>query len=180
MRKLIEKYLNEGAKYTIKLFEYAEDLIEIANILKDASIIYIAGNGGSAATASHMANDFNKMCGLNAICLTDNISTLTAWANDDCYENVFVRQVEDKLVYDEVIIILSGSGNSENLVRLAEWGIENDKYVVAFLGTDGGKLYRMKDIMKIHMDSDQLQTENWHVLLDHLLCKLIKGDENDG
>ena len=77
---------------------------------------------------------------------------------------------------NETIIILSGSGNSENLVRLAEWGKDNGKYVIAFLGTDGGRIGMMKDIMKIQINSDQLHTEDWHLMLEHLICELI-GDK---
>jgi D-sedoheptulose 7-phosphate isomerase len=175
MKNKIYEYLDDSIKHSKMLKVYAKELIEIADILGNSNFIVLAGNGGSAATASHMANDLHRVCKLRAVSLTDNVSILTAWANDDCYENIFIKQLENRLYYIDVIIILSGSGDSENLVRLAKWGIDNGIKVIAFLGTDGGKIGKMKDVKMIHIESDQIHTEDWHLMLDHLLCELIKG-----
>ena len=174
----MDKYISQCHQCLDKLLEQKDKITEIAKILKDSFMIYIAGNGGSASTASHMVNDFQKMCGLRAVCLTDNVPVLTAWANDDCYENVFIRQIMNmSLNANEVILILSGSGSSENLVRLATWGRDNGKQVVALLGTDGGRLWHMKDIIKLHIDSDQMHTEDWHLILDHIICSLMRNED---
>ena len=184
----MDKYISQCHQCLDKLLEQKDKITEIAKILKDSFMIYIAGNGGSASTASHMVNDFQKMCGLRAVCLTDNVPVLTAWANDDCYENVFIRQIMNISLTigavevfegrpNEVILILSGSGNSENLVRLATWGRDNGKQVIALLGTDGGRLGQMRDIIKLHIDSDQMHTEDWHLILDHIICSLMRNED---
>ena len=188
MKTKIYEYLDKSIEHTKMLKVYTDDLVNVAFILQNSSTIYIAGNGGSAATASHMVNDLQKVCGLNAICLTDNVPVLTAYANDDCYENVFVNQIKDKATNEDAIVILSGSGDSENLLRLAKYGIDNGVAVVAFLGTDGGKMQWLNDVknqdmldgtyFQIHINSDQEHTEDWHLMLEHLLCGLIVGDKD--
>lgn len=182
MNDIIVDYCNQTRGCISKLEHQKDKILEIVDILRNSRTIFTAGNGGSAATASHMANDLQKICGLRAICLTDNTPLVTAWANDTYYDEIFVRQLEvlcnDQTHFEgepnETIILLSGSGNSKNILRAASWGVENGKHVIAFIGQDGGQLRMMKNIKKIYIESDMLHTEDWHLVLNHLIARLIE------
>jgi len=183
-KHIIKDYLHDTKKYANRLISHTDEIIEICDILKKSWMILVCANGGSAATASHFTNDLQKIGNLRAFCLTDNTPLLTAWANDDSWDNVFIRQIENISTEigrfidepNETIVILTGSGNSENLIRLAEWGIDNGKYVIAFIGMDDGRLGKMNSIKKIHIKSDMFHSEDWQSTLCHLIAKLL-GDE---
>ena len=177
MKTKIDKYLDDSRKYISKLRRHFKELLEIADILKHSEVIYICGNGGSAATASHMVNDFQKMCGLKAMCLNDNVPLLTAWTNDNSYDVAFMRQLENMANEDDVLIVLSGSGNSKNLFNAVAYANSIGMKTIALLGTDGGRLKKnIKTDVCLHIESDQLHAEDWHLMLDHLLCELIGGN----
>jgi len=111
--------------------------------------IYVAGNGGSAATAAHWVNDLCKATlhasvrRIRAMCLTDSTPWFTALANDEGYERVFSEQLEAFGSPGDVVVVLSASGNSPNLVRAAEVALAHDCEVVGLLGFDGGRLRSM-------------------------------------
>lgn len=144
--------------------------------------VYICGNGGSAATASHMANDFNKVsCTLDVkydfICLSDNIPTIMAIANDDCYENVFLKQIENKLKVNDILIAISGSGNSENIIRAVKYAKDNGNKVIAFTGFDGGKLRLLSDIsLNANVNSMQI-SEDIHVIFNHIMMSTLYNNK---
>lgn len=141
--------------------------------------IFFIGNGGSAATASHMANDFgtdilkrtNTKKPFRAMSLTDNCAVMLAVANDSGYENIFVNQL--KLCYrkGDVLVAISVSGNSANVVEAAKW-VKNQKgKVLSLVGFDGGKLKEISDI-SIHVKSNKGEygpVEDVHMILDHLI-----------
>jgi D-sedoheptulose 7-phosphate isomerase len=112
----------------------------------EGATIYIAGNGGSAATASHWANDLGKATkcagrgSIRVMCLSDNTPWLTALANDEGYERVFAGQLENFAGPGDVLIVISASGNSPNLVQAVELANERELITIAFLGFDGGAL----------------------------------------
>lgn len=122
----------------------------IVRHLQDArdsrATIYVAGNGGSAATASHWVNDLGKAtkCAgetpVRAMSLNDNVSWLTALANDEGYERVFSGQLENFARPGDVLIVISASGNSPNLLRAVELARSRGVITIAFLGFDGGVL----------------------------------------
>jgi D-sedoheptulose 7-phosphate isomerase len=131
----------------------AVDLDAIARIVgllravrDDGGTIYIAGNGGSAATASHWANDLGKATkcagrgSIRVMCLSDNTPWLTALANDEGYERVFAGQLENFADAGDVFIAISASGNSPNLVQAVELANERGLTTIALLGFDGGVL----------------------------------------
>lgn len=113
--------------------------------------IYLAGNGGSAATATHVANDLGKATRrsgrrpIRVLSLSDNVSWLTALANDEGYERVFAGQLENFAKPGEVLIVISASGNSPNLLRAVELARERGLVTVGVLGFDGGRLKDMVD-----------------------------------
>jgi D-sedoheptulose 7-phosphate isomerase len=113
--------------------------------------IYVAGNGGSAATASHWVNDLGKAtkiagaAPLRVMSLSDNIAWLTALANDEGYSRVFSGQLENFARAGDVLVVISASGNSPNLVEAVEFARAQGVLTIAFLGFDGGALKEMVD-----------------------------------
>jgi len=151
---------------------------------KDGTI-YIFGNGGSATTASHYQGDFNKGVseGLEKKfrfqCLNDNMATLLAIANDIGYEEVYRYQLRNKVSEKDLVIAISGSGNSKNVVNAAEYAKEQGCKVIGLTGYNGGKLREICDI-SLHAPINSMQiTEDIHMMLDHLmmsvLCKVLCG-----
>lgn len=172
----IIKYLKYANLYNFELARQSKDIKKIINILMDSSQIFICGNGGSSSTASHFANDLQKICKLKVFSLTDNTPIVTAISNDISYDSIFVEQLKN-LCKDntvESIVLISGSGNSKNIIEAAKWGLKNHKEVITFIGMDGGEIKKMRDVLKIHINSDMLHSEDWHLLLCHLITTCIE------
>ncbi len=130
--------------------EQVNSVMEILRQARDRNAtIFIAGNGGSAATASHWVNDLGKAtkrsgrAPIRVMSLSDNTSWLSALANDEGYERAFSGQLENFARRDDVLIVLSASGNSPNLIKAVETAKENDLITVGLLGFDGGALKDM-------------------------------------
>ena len=143
--------------------------------------IYIFGNGGSSATASHYQNDFNKGISeyvdtkFNFTCLNDNVATLMAIANDIGFEEVFRFQLRNKLEPGDIIIAISGSGNSKNVINAVEYAKEQGNQVIGMTGYDGGRLKALADI-SLHVDINSMQiTEDVHMIFDHLIMSIFYG-----
>lgn len=141
--------------------------------------IYICGNGGSAATASHYQNDFNKGISefvdkkFNFYCLNDNVATLMAIANDIGYEEVFRFQLKNRLEEGDILIAISGSGNSPNVVNAAEYAKNCGNKVIGMTGYNGGKLKEMCDI-SMHAPVASMQvTEDIHMIFDHMIMSIF-------
>lgn len=141
--------------------------------------IYICGNGGSAATASHFQNDFNK--GVSEYidvpfrfhCLNDNVATLMAIANDIGYEEVFRLQLRNNLEENDVLVAISGSGNSHNVIRAVEYAKEHGCKIIGLTGFSGGKLKELSDI-SLHAPVNSMQvTEDIHMIFDHLMMSIF-------
>ena len=135
---------------TVNMFERVLHLVSSAR--RRGATIYVAGNGGSAATASHWVNDLckatKKSAGLppmRVIGLNDNVSWLTALANDEGYERVFSGQLENFARAGDLLIVISASGSSPNLLRAVEMAAERGVTTIAFLGFDGGVLKNKVD-----------------------------------
>lgn len=152
---------------------------EMERARQDRNIVYFIGNGGSAATASHMANDFGtdirKRTQTNmpfrVISLNDNTAVMSAVANDDGYDQIFVNQLKTLYHPGDKLVAISASGNSPNLVKAAQWVKSQGGTVMSFLGFDGGELKGLSDIA-IHVKSakgDYGPVEDIHLMLDHLL-----------
>ena len=138
--------------------------------------VFFMGNGGSAATASHWVNDlvigtrsFDKP--FKAVSLTDNTAVVTAIANDHGYDTIFVRQLQAELVEGDMVVAISASGNSPNVVQAVEWAKENGALTAAMTGFDGGRLHQIADIV-VHAPSDKGEygpVEDVHMILDHVV-----------
>jgi len=160
-----------------------ESINKVLNVLVEALEkevnVYIFGNGGSAATASHYVNDFNKGISeslekkFRFICLNDNVSTMMAIANDSSYEEVFYQQLKGRLKKEDVVIAISGSGNSKNIVKAIEYTKEVGATLIGLSGYDGGKLKQLADY-SLHVDIKSMQiTEDVHMIFDHLMMSVL-------
>ena len=141
--------------------------------------IFICGNGGSAATASHFVCDFCKGVSLGQEkkydfeCLSDNTPLMTAIANDIGYDRVFEIPLQAKLHPGDLVIGISGSGNSENVVRALRWAKEHGGVTAAIVGYDGGKLLGLAD-HAVHVKIDNMQiVEDVHMILDHMMMYVL-------
>lgn len=142
--------------------------------------IFIFGNGGSAATASHFANDLAKGCNVEGynrfrvISLVDNLPLLTAWANDVSYEEVFAEQLRNLLRPGDLVIAISGSGNSPNILRGVEFGRNAGAYTIGFCGYGGGKLRHMVDLAVSTSCNVMEQVEDIHMCLCHNIATTVR------
>lgn len=141
--------------------------------------IYICGNGGSAATASHFQNDFNK--GVSEYieipfrfhCLNDNVATLMAIANDIGYEEVFRFQLRGVMEPGDILVAISGSGNSPNVLNAVDYAKTIGCQVIGITGYNGGKLKQLCDI-SLHVSVNSMQiTEDIHMIFDHLMMSVF-------
>lgn len=170
MSKLFESIDGDSLSLFIKEMEAAR---------QNRNIVYFIGNGGSAATASHMVNDFGTdirkrtqtSMSFRVISLSDNSAVMSAVANDDGYDQVFINQLRVLYHPGDKLVAISASGNSSNLVNAAEWVKSQGGTVMSFVGFDGGKLKDISDVT-IHVKSakgDYGPVEDIHLILDHLL-----------
>ena len=151
----------------------------LLKVRDDGGTVYIFGNGGSAATASHCVCDFNKGISLNLnkkfrfVCLSDNTSTMTAIANDIGYDEVFRLQLKDRLNDNDMIFAISGSGNSKNVINAVEYAKEQGVKVISLTGYDGGKLLKLSDY-PVHINVNNMQVaEDAHMIVCHLIASVI-------
>jgi D-sedoheptulose 7-phosphate isomerase len=157
---------------------------DVINVLQRArmqgSQVFIMGNGGSASTASHFVCDLakNTRCeGLphfRAIGLADNMEIFSAYANDEGYENVFSQQLINLIRPNDVIIAISASGNSQNVVNAVDEAQKYGVTTIGFTGFDGGRLGQMVNI-HIHVNSSIIEhVEDIHLMLEHMIVRTIK------
>ncbi|MBM3946935.1 MAG: SIS domain-containing protein [SAR202 cluster bacterium] len=165
------------------------DLTPTLDLLHDAyrrgAGVYVMGNGGSASTASHMTThlqegwDGQGTGGLRAVCLTDNTSRLTAVANDVSYDVVFTAQLNGMVRAGDVVVLISGSGNSPNVVNAARMAKESGARVIGITGFGGGKLHAMSDCGVMLSLRRYGPVEDVHVTLAHLIPQLLRGRIQD-
>ena len=159
-------------------------IADVVDVLQQARTngnqVFILGNGGSASTASHFACDLAKntrqegLPHFRVIGLTDNMAMFSALANDDGYENVFTEQLAGLLRQGDIVIAISASGNSKNVVHAAEMAQGYKATVIGFTGFDGGRLRQLANI-NIHVNSNIIEhVEDIHLMLEHLIVKSIK------
>lgn len=147
--------------------------------------VFIMGNGGSASTASHFVCDLAKntrrpgLPHFRVIGLTDNMAMFSAYANDEGYENVFVAQLVNLIEADDVVIAISASGNSANVLKAVEEARRHNAITIGFTGFDGGRLGSMADI-QVHVNSNIIEhVEDVHLMLEHMIVKALKDSVND-
>jgi D-sedoheptulose 7-phosphate isomerase len=141
--------------------------------------VFIMGNGGSGSTASHFVCDINKgSCSelekkFKVICLNDNMPSILAYANDLSYDKIFVEQLKNYLQPGDVVIGISGSGNSQNVLLAVSYAKENGAKTVGLSGFDGGKLARLVDIPFVVAINDMQKVEDVHMIFVHMLMQYL-------
>jgi len=180
--EIIGKYLQE-VDITLKRLpqnEIAQVVSLLSEVRQKGNKVFIFGNGGSAATASHFASDLSKGAirpgkpRIKAYALTDNVPLISAWANDTAYENIFTEQLENLLEPSDIAIAISASGNSPNVLNGIKLAGTKGAKTVGFIGFDGGKLKSLVDIAIIVPSHSMEQVEDIHLLLGHIITTCLR------
>lgn len=195
LRRFSREYFSQLSSVISKLdMDSMENFVRVIwNAYKEGTTVYFMGNGGSASIASHLAADIGKNVltdFMNAkekrfrtVALTDNIAWMTALANDVGYENVFVEQLKNFVKQGDVIVVVSSSGNSENVVRVAEWGKERGITVVGMIGFSGGRVKGLADVSVWVPVNHYGYVEGIHGDIHHYVVealKQLKREESEG
>ena len=183
MKGFIKKYLDELKRALDDL--NTEELSKIIDILQKAHEnkrrIFVMGNGGSAATANHFTCDFGKNAirdderRIKIISLSDNISYITAYGNDIGYEYVFIEQLKNLMESGDIVVAISASGNSPNIIKAVEYAKEKGGVVIGLTGGKGGKLKELADIGIVANINTYEQIEDIHMIITHIIVFLIKS-----
>lgn len=146
---------------------------------ENGNTVFVFGNGGSSATASHFQNDFNKGVSehtekkFNFQCLNDNVATVMAVANDIGFDEVFRFQLVGHMWPGDVVMAISGSGNSKNVLNAVEYAKSQGAKVIGLTGFGGGKLKELSDV-SLHVPVNSMQiTEDIHMVFDHLMMSIF-------
>jgi D-sedoheptulose 7-phosphate isomerase len=183
IRHNIERYWHEIA-ILAEAMPY-DSICQVAETLLDChqrgGTIFLIGNGGSAATASHFVCDLAKgvrggqQPPFRAISLTDNMPLITAWGNDTSYERVFAEQLAPLARSGDVVILISASGNSPNVLLAAQTARVARAQTIALTGRSGGRLAQIVDL-SVHVPSDHIeQVEDAHVVIAHSVCVALRA-----
>jgi D-sedoheptulose 7-phosphate isomerase len=156
----------------------------IVSVLRDAraqkKTVFLFGNGGSAATASHLACDLAK--GTNAtgrprlrvIALTDNVPLISAWANDSSYEDIFAQQLQQQVESGDIAIGISGSGRSPNVLNALKVARSAGAITIGLTGFDGGDLKNLVDLCVVVPDNSIDQVEDVHLMIGHVIASCLR------
>lgn len=178
----VKKYFTELTQTLDVIEESAiEETISILhNGRLEGKQIFIMGNGGSASTATHFVCDLAKntrkegVPHYKVIGLSDNMAIFSAYGNDDGYENVFALQLANLVQAGDIVIGISTSGNSANVLNAIQVANDANATTIGFTGYDGGKLGPMVDV-QVHVPSDCIeQVEDIHLVLEHLITKVLR------
>lgn len=185
-RDFVAQYMD----HTLPLFEeyrtpiFQQMLAQLEELYKRDGTLFICGNGGSAGTSNHMVNDLSKGTSIpgkqrfRVLGLADNMSLLSAWGNDNGYETVFVEQLKNLWRKGDMLLVISASGNSPNVVKAAEWVKKQNGIVFGLVGFSGGKTRELSDLSLHFKSFNYGAVEDAHLMFSHLtsqyLCKYIK------
>ena len=181
-KKHAREYLDE-LKKSIDAISM-DDIEAVVNMLlaahKNDRAVFLMGNGGSSSTASHFASDLAKGTAVEgkkrfrAICLSDNVPLLTAWSNDTDYSDCFKEQLVNFLHEGDVVIGISGSGNSPNVLKAIEYANKKGAATIGFSGFDGGKLAKLCKKSIIISSDNMERIEDLHLVLEHIIKLVIR------
>jgi D-sedoheptulose 7-phosphate isomerase len=187
LNKFVTEYKNRlnDLLNSIDLEVLEKVIVCLISAFKAGNSIYVCGNGGSAATASHIHADFRFFVRYftkfrpKIFSLTDNVPLITAIGNDISFDEIFVEQLKGVFSNGDVVICISASGNSENVIRAAKFANENGGISLGFVGFDGGKL---KETAKLSLytpnaKGDYGPIEDLHMIFDHLIVNFLAQDE---
>lgn len=165
-----------------------EEIVRVIELLHAVRFagrqVFIMGNGGSASTATHFVCDLAKNTRrrdwphYKVIGLSDNMAIFSAYANDEGYENVFSQQLANLVMPEDIVIAISASGNSKNVLNAVALAKSHNAVTIGFTGFDGGMLCSMVDI-NIHVNSNVIEhVEDIHLMLEHMIVKALKDQSN--
>jgi len=150
----------------------------INEVRENKNTVFLLGNGGSSSTPSHSAGDWTKELNIKTVCLSDNISGLTAWANDTSYDNIFVGPLRLFLKKGDLVIAYSGSGNSKNVLNAVEYAKSVGVKTVGMTGNykkmHGGKLAQLADISIVVNTESMERIEDCHLIINHMIKDKIR------
>lgn len=157
--------------------EIAKFIGALLDARRRGATVFFLGNGGSAATASHFQNDLTRWRDnpMRIVSLTDNVAVLTAIGNDHGYEHIFRMQLENLLLPGDVVVAISVSGNSPNVLLAMEYAISRGALTIGLTGFDGGRLAEIVDV-NIHaptLPGEYGPAEDVHMILDHLIVSFL-------
>lgn len=175
-------YIEELQKELSKIDKNTLSDIEkkIIETIENNKSIYLLGNGGNCATASHWVCDFDKGIGMlsekpiKIFNLSDNIPLITAYANDISYDDIYFCQLKKKLMKDDLIIVLSVSGNSSNLIKAAKYANDYGVTVISIVGNFNGDILKYSDMSMIIYSKNYGIVEDIQLSLGHVLSQSIK------
>ena len=154
---------------------------EMDRVRKEQGYIYVFGNGGSAATVGHLICDIGKNTRIESephvriISLNDNMPIFSAYANDEGYDNVFKEQIISLGKPGDLALAISGSGNSQNVLKGVQAAKEKEMYTIGLTGFNGGKLKELADLVLVVPSTDMEIIEDMHLIANHLLTGLLRG-----
>lgn len=182
--EMISNYIDESISCMQNMKEMIPQIEKLCQILIKARYeknkIFFLGNGGSASTASHFICDMNKTSTmtsknrLKAISLVDNIPIISAYGNDVSYNSIFLEQLKNLLEPKDVVIAISGSGNSKNILEAVSYARDNNATVVGLTGFDGGKLKTLCDTCIIIPSDSMYRVEDMHLMINHILTFVLR------
>ncbi len=180
----IQKYIShlQDVLERLTLTDVRDTIDTIMEAYRAEKQIFVIGNGGSASTASHLACDLGKGTSVpgkprfRVMSLTDNVATMTAWSNDVSYEDVFVEQLKNFVNPGDVVLGISASGNSENVLRAMQYAADIGCKTIGWSGFGGGKLATICDV-NVVVDSNLYgPVEDVHLVLNHILHAWIQEE----
>jgi len=184
MSNYISKAINDHSKALSHIDKdkiyLASDLIKKALI--NSNTVFWCGNGGSASQANHLSAELiggmykEKKSPFKSICLNVDTAFISAWSNDDSFNNIFSRQLGALAQSGDILIALSTSGNSSNLINAANYCKNNGIKIISFTGFEGGVL---KDLSNININiaiNNTQRVQEMHILVGHLICDIIEKD----
>jgi len=185
IEQTIAKTLNESSKTIDSISNLSNEIDKTVNLIINALTknkkIIIFGNGGSAADAQHIAAEFLgrykiKRKSIPAIALTSNSSTTTAIANDYDFSDVFSRQCESLVSKDDIVIGISTSGNSENVIKGLKASKKNGGLTIGLLGNNGGKIKNIVDISLVVNATSVPRIQEAHRVIYHIICEIVEEE----
>lgn len=186
--KFITDSLKDSSETKLKIEQKCkDDILKAVNTISEAfrngNKLLLCGNGGSAADCQHIATELMirlshhiQRPALPAIALTTDTSNLTAGGNDFGFENIFTRSIQGLGNEGDVLLVISTSGNSGNVIKAAETARSKGMKVIGFLGGDGGKLKSLVDLPIVIPSSNVQRIQEGHITVAHIICELVEEE----
>lgn len=191
MQRRIRQWFQDAIDLRQKILAGSDDLLRgtenaallISDCFRKGKKLLICGNGGSAADSQHLAAEFivrykakNERRALSAMALTTDTSLLTACANDFSFDDIFSRQVEGLGARGDVLIAISTSGNSENIIRAVKAAVEKGMEVIKLLGGTGGSLKESPGLSIVVPAAETSRIQEIHITIGHMICELVESE----